>query len=237
MDLNTLSKIILQLVKSKNPNDLIKYSFLIIGFFFFIEGWDLSNIIIIVVIFLILLLIFKSDMVFPPKISQTINKVIDTVIPETIDTEKVKEFMPEIKEFKNDVKEISNYFIELKKKSNDKSFLMLMISVIKKLKIYVDEIKKVIISIENKDTNDYAYLSFQKINDLKKNLLLELESIYLKIDVKDDESTNDIISKIKNTIEKIQKKLEKYIDDDFDKNPDISKGVINYETNPEPYEK
>ena len=237
MELDTLFKIILQLVRSKNPNELIKYSFLIVGFFYFIEGWDLTNIIIIVVVLLALLFILKSELVLPANVSSSVNKILDNIIPENTEQE-LKDNIPDIiPNLKDNIKNISIYLLELKKNNNDPAFIKILSSIIIKLKNYIEEIKKLIMAIENNEVNLYPNLSYQKIKDLENLLLEEIKSIYFKIDKNADEEINKLVDNIQNSINEMTQRIEAFIEKDYDVNINANKGPIYKSDEPQPFEK
>lgn len=239
--INKGSGLVMALFNSKNPNEIIKYSFLIIGFLFFVQGWDLTNIIIIVIIFLVLMLVAKTknitlDDTITPKIKNIINKTASRLIPEIhIDESINKNIQTNVDKFKEEINKLTSYIIDLKNTFSDPSFLKILASIILHIKSYITEIGKIVSGIKNNLATSQPHLDFQNVKHIQNTLFEELDSLYFKLDISSDNKTHELLTNIKNIVKQITKQVQEYINEDFENNPNSNKGQVINDDEPQPF--
>ena len=239
---STILQLATNVFNSNDPKQIIKYSFLICGFLFFVGGWDITSIVVIIVVFLIFVLLIKMNggitKLLPDKankINDIINKTIPKLIPEFPHLDEYKDVQPILDKFKGNIQELTNYILELKNNLNDPSFLKLLASLIILIKSYISEVGKLLIGIKQQLSTSNPYQDFQNIKNIQTNLFKELDSLYFKLDPASDKKTHEILDTIKETIRAMNNKLEDWINEDFESNTASNKSPVLSDDYPIPY--
>ena len=208
-----------------DKSEIIYYGGICLVLYFFLSRIEFNNIILLCIIFIGIFgyIIFNKN-TSSNKITEEIKKNNEIVISN--DNIQLKQLIDMIKDIKELISKNDSLYDNEKERLEN--------NIINLIKEYVNEID---IMIKNK-----SYGNYDRIIDIKKEILLNLHSMYFNSDVDknmklSDKKVDDVIEKINILFKEIEIYLKKEIKKDFYNNPNYLKNDINIYDEPNGFNK
>ena len=245
MDLQLILNFIYKFLVNKKDKDLLQYSFLLSGFLYFSQGYSLGQCLSIGIIFGVILYGIKYDYLnlIPEKHkNQKVllsDKVTSSLNPEkisnnlNIDNEKNKNLKINLISLKTSIKNIAKFLVNMRKITKDSGYTDIIIEITKLIKTLTQQIDMIIKNV-NSD-NSYTYLSYEKLKDIEKEILFQVNSLYFKNDDNFDIKINELIKKLDDELKEMNKTIIDIVNNDYELNINSSKKIINDIDEPNAY--
>ena len=217
----------------RKNTEFIKYILIALVFFYFVEGWDYKRLIIFGGILIAVICYFNRDKLTKPPVivqeEQNISKPIEKIIKNPV----IKQKVPELSTFPEEVKRVVKYINKMRHMGKDESYKKLIFELTNLVKEYAEQIH---LLFQNVETGDYPHLTYQKVRDIEKEMSIQIQSLHFKVEVDQYIELAKLIDKVENEMEKINQRLESFVDEDYQKNPMLSKGPVALSQDPRPFD-
>lgn len=214
-------------------SQLIKYIIIALVFFYFMEGWDFRRLIVFGSILIAVICYFnKNKLINPPSIvkeEEAVSKPIQKVISNPI----IKMKVPELSTFPDEVNNVVKFISKMSHMCKDESYKRIIIELTKLVKEYARQVR---ILFKNVKTGNYPHLTYQKVLDIEKEMSVQIQSLHFKVDVDKYNGLSKLIKGVEGEMEKINNRLEEFIDEDYKKNPMLGKGPAISSQDPRPFD-
>ena len=245
MDLQLILTFIYKFLVNKKDKDLLQYSFLISGFLYFSQGYSLGQCLSIGIIFGVILYGIKydylnlipekhknQDILISDKVTSSLNpdKITNNL---NIDNEQNKNLKLNLTSLKTSIKNIAKFLVNMRKITKDSGYTDIIIEITKLIQTLTQQIDMIIKNI-NSD-NSYTYLSYEKLKDIEKEILFQINSLYFKNDENFDIKINELIKKLDDELKEMNKTIIDIVNNDYESNINSSKKIINDIDEPNAY--
>lgn len=245
MDLQLILTFIYKFLVNKKDKDLLQYSFLISGFLYFSQGYNLGQCLSIGIIFGIILYGIKydylnlipekhknQDILISDKVTSSLNpdKITNNL---NIDNEQNKNLKLNLTSLKTSIKNIAKFLVNMRKITKDSGYTDIIIEITKLIQTLTQQIDMIIKNI-NSD-NSYTYLSYEKLKDIEKEILFQINSLYFKNDENFDIKINELIKNLDDELKEMNKTIIDIVNNDYELNINSSKKIINDIDEPNAY--
>lgn len=245
MDLQLILTFIYNFLVNKKDKDLLQYSFLLSGFLYFSQGYSLGQCLSIGIIFGVILYGIKydylnlipeknknQDILISDKVASSLNpdKITNNL---NIDNKQNKNLKLNLTSLKTSIKNIAKFLVNMRKITKDSCYTDIIIEITKLIQTLTQQIDIIIKNI-NSD-NSYTYLSYQKLKDIEKEILFQVNSLYFKNDENFDIKINELIKKLDDELKEMNKTIIDIVNNDYKLNINSSKKIINDIDEPNAY--
>lgn len=245
MDLQLILTFIYKFLVNKKDKDLLQYSFLLSGFLYFSQGYSLGQCLSIGIIFGVILYGIKydylnlipeknknKDILLSDKVTSSLNpdKLTNNL---NIDNEQNKNLKLNLTSLRNSIKNIAEFLVNMRKITKDSGYTDIIIEITKLIQTLTQQIDIIIKNI-NSD-NSYTYLSYEKLKDIEKEILFQVNSLYFKNDENFDIKINELIKKLDDELKEMNKTIIDIVNNDYKLNINSSKKIINDIDEPNAY--
>ena len=245
MDLQLILTFIYKFLVNKKDKDLLQYSFLLSGFLYFSQGYSLGQCLSIGIIFGVILYGIKydylnlipeknknKDILLSDKVTSSLNpdKLTNNL---NIDNEQNKNLKLNLTSLRNSIKNIAKFLVNMRKITKDSGYTDIIIEITKLIQTFTQQIDIIIKNI-NSD-NSYTYLSYEKLKDIEKEILFQVNSLYFKNDENFDIKINELIKKLDDELKEMNKTIIDIVNNDYELNINSSKKIINDIDEPNAY--
>lgn len=245
MDLQLILTFIYNFLVNKKDKDLLQYSFLLSGFLYFSQGYSLGQCLSIGMIFGVILYGIKydylnlipeknknQDILISDKVASSLNpdKITNNL---NIDNKQNKNLKLNLTSLKTSIKNIAKFLVNMRKITKDSCYTDIIIEITKLIQTLTQQIDIIIKNI-NSD-NSYTYLSYQKLKDIEKEILFQVNSLYFKNDENFDIKINELIKKLDDELKEMNKTIIDIVNNDYKLNINSSKKIINDIDEPNAY--
>ena len=245
MDLQLILTFIYKFLVNKKDKDLLQYSFLLSGFLYFSQGYSLGQCLSIGIIFGVILYGIKydylnlipeknknKDILLSDKVTSSLNpdKLTNNL---NIDNEQNKNLKLNLTSLRNSIKNIAEFLVNMRKITKDSGYTDIIIEITKLIQTLTQQIDIIIKNI-NSD-NSYTYLSYEKLKDIEKEILFQVNSLYFKNDENFDIKINELIKKLDDELKEMNKTIIDIVNNDYELNINSSKKIINDIDEPNAY--
>lgn len=247
MSFNIIIDILINTLKSKTDKQILQYSFLIWGVLYFSQGFSINQALLISLLGGFIMWGLKEDILNMSStktlnknisssdiISKVSNKINNISNAENIlSNEQQKNLTMNLNHLKSSVKNIAKYLIMMRKRTKDSNYTDIIIEITKLISAMSQQIDLIVNSL-NYD-NSYPYLTYEKLKDIEKELLFQINALYFKNDENFDKDINDIITNLDNELKEVNKTIIDIINEDYKQNISSSKKIIDDINSPEPF--
>lgn len=236
MNLQFILDIIINNLKSKTDKQLLQYSFLVWGILYFSQGFSINQALIISLFAGIIMWGLREDILnlansssnskitASDVITKMSNKVNIPTSSNNLSNEQQKTLSLNLNHLKSNVKNIAKYLIMMRKRTKDSNYTDIIIEVTKLISAMSKQIDLIIKSLN--DDYSYSYLSYEKLKDIEKELVFQINALYFKNDENFDKEINEILTNLDNELKEINKTIIDIINEDYKQNISSSKKII-----------
>lgn len=236
MNLQFILDIIINNLKSKTDKQLLQYSFLVWGILYFSQGFSINQALIISLFAGIIMWGLREDILnlansssnskiaASDVITKMSNKVNILTSSNNLSNEQQKTLSLNLNHLKSNVKNIAKYLIMMRKRTKDSNYTDIIIEVTKLISAMSKQIDLIIKSLN--DDYSYSYLSYEKLKDIEKELVFQINALYFKNDENFDKEINKILTNLDNELKEINKTIIDIINEDYKQNISSSKKII-----------
>lgn len=235
MNLQFILDIIINNLKNKTDKQLLQYSFLVWGILYFSQGFSINQALLISIFAGIIMWGLKEDILnlsnsssnkisASDVITKMSNKVNIPTSSNNLSNEQQKNLSLNLNHLKSSVKNIAKYLIMMRKRTKDSNYTDIIIEVTKLISSMSHQIDLIINSLNN--DYSYSYLSYEKLKDIEKELVFQINALYFKNDENFDKEINEILTNLDNELKEINKTIIDIINEDYKKNISSSKKII-----------
>lgn len=236
MNLQFILDIIINNLKSKTDKQLLQYSFLVWGILYFSQGFSINQALLISIFAGIIMWGLREDILnlansssnnkisASDVITKMSNKVNIPTSSNNLSNEQQKNLSLNLNHLKSSVKNIAKYLIMMRKRTKDSNYTDIIIEVTKLISSMSKQIDLIIKSLN--DDYSYSYLSYEKLKDIEKELVFQINALYFKNDENFDKEINEILTNLDNELKEINKTIIDIINEDYKQNISSSKKII-----------
>jgi hypothetical protein len=235
MNLQFILDIIINNLKNKTDKQLLQYSFLVWGILYFSQGFSINQALLISIFAGIIMWGLKEDILnlsnsssnkisASDVITKMTNKVNIPTSSNNLSNEQQKNLSLNLNHLKSSVKNIAKYLIMMRKRTKDSNYTDIIIEVTKLISSMSHQIDLIINSLNN--DYSYSYLSYEKLKDIEKELVFQINALYFKNDENFDKEINEILTNLDNELKEINKTIIDIINEDYKQNISSSKKII-----------
>lgn len=224
MNLQFILDIIINNLKSKTDKQLLQYSFLVWGVLYFSQGFSINQALLLSLFAGIIMWGLREDILdlknnsnnkisASDVISKMSNKVNVSSTSNNLSNEQQKSLSLNLNHLKSSVKNIAKYLIKMRKRTKDSNYTDIIIEVTKLISAMSHQIDLIIKSLN--DDYSYSYLSYEKLKDIEKELVFQINALYFKNDENFDKEINEILTNLDNELKEINKTMIDIINEDY----------------------
>jgi len=230
----------LDLIKriTTNYNSFIKYAFIALIFFYFVEDWQFTRVFTYLLVLAGVILFMNYDIILDYykhndlKSSQPVSNPAASL--EVVSNTNITQQIPEIKELPDELKNLTKYILEIKDGVDDPSYVRVINALDIHIISYNDQVAKLFDDFENK--RGFYHKTCENIRDIQRLIYEEIQGLYYKVETDQYIEVANRLQSIENIMDKLDVKIEAIINADFRTDINCNKAAINLVGTPRAYD-